>query len=315
MSTQKNLALNSSIPFPHFESWLHKRQVVPKESSESIQNRYQRQPISVKVFDSIFSRFFAFNLKYSANFPHLMYKLIVRSMRLYLRVVNRLKVFGINNVPQEGAIFYVNHPGQLDPIILLASLPVETGALIAWGNNWFMDMLEHYFGLLSLRKDGASGVVERIVRHLLLRNRYFAIWPEGHPTYSQKIEDGHSSIIRVYGVVNHDKDRIPFVPVLLRGAHCYRIKEYSWPAENPNLKRNNPIEIHILPPIYFPRDWLLPPEKGGKSPREMIDYLMNTLAIYQKQRKLRPNRLLEMRRQGHAKKEQLQKALLNTSND
>jgi len=63
--------------------------------------------------------------------------------------------------------------------------------------------------------------VEAMIRRILLHNRFFAIWPEGHP-HKGPIEQGFSSIVRVYATLNSDRDRIPFLPVLIRGEAAER---------------------------------------------------------------------------------------------
>jgi 1-acyl-sn-glycerol-3-phosphate acyltransferase len=292
----------TEIPYPQYSSYLHTRIPIPKETHAQILARWKRQPRPIQALDAVLSRMFAACRRLGPNMPHVMMRWYRAIFRIYFKVFNRLKVYGVENVPKSGAIFYVNHPGQLDPVLLLASLPFESGALIAWGHGWFMDMLEACYGLLSLRYSNVNIITERIIREILCKNRYFAIWPEGHPTYSQLLEDGHSSIIRVYSVLNCTEDRIPFVPVLLRGAEIYRLREKTWGSHQPLWNKTKPISVHFFPPVFLDRAWLKPPAEGGKSPREMIDYLMHHLAAQQGQKHLRPNRLLQMRRAGHARR-------------
>lgn len=293
------------IPFSQYESWMHQRIPLKRESRAEISQRWLTQPKSARIADAILSRFFQFLNRFGKNIDHVLYKLITKIGYIYFRLHNRLKVYGLENIPPNGGIFYVNHPGQMDPALLAAALPFQIGGLIAWGNGWAMDKLEYRFGLLSLRHNKMVEVVERIVRQILLKNRFFAIWPEGHPTYKRRLEEGHSSIVRVYAVLNSLSNKIPFIPVLIRGAQCFRIKEHTWKAEFPNLKPTMPIEVHFFPPIFLERTWLAPPDHGGKTPREIIDYLMLQLASKQKQTTLDRNPLLDWRRSKHAQKQKI----------
>jgi hypothetical protein len=284
--------MGDKIPYPSLYSHLHSRIPLNKESRKQIFARWARQPKIARIVDAFLSRLMnLFRMLHKDRLPST-FHIITRLIRIYFRIVNRLKVFGLPNIPRTGGIFYVNHPGQLDPLILCTALPFQAGMLISWGNGWFMDMLESKFGLISLRGGGVEVKVERMIRQILCKNRFFAIWPEGHPTFKSRIEDGHSSIIRVYSVLNAVQDRIPFIPTLLRGAEIYKVGEKI---------RTNKIEVHFFPPIFFPRSWLQPVAQGGKSPREMIDFLMNRLGKYNKQRTLDKNQLLEWRRQSHQK--------------
>jgi 1-acyl-sn-glycerol-3-phosphate acyltransferase len=287
------------IPFPQFHSWLHERIAVPRERYSQVQARWTQQTPAERVGDAIISRIFKF-IRYFGSFHQFVpYKIVAGVFQIYLRIFHRLRVFGLHNIPKQGAIFYVNHPSQIDPLILMASLPFQISGLIAWGRGWLADMFEYKYGLISLRGREMHVNIERIIRQILLKNRYFAIWPEGHPTYSQQLEEGQSGIIRVYSALNYDGNRIPFVPVLIRGAEVYLIKE-SHSIINPPKFRLNPIETHFFPPIWIPREWLQPLEQQGKPPREIIDYLMHHLAAKQGQRYLTPNRIIEYKRKKYA---------------
>jgi hypothetical protein len=125
-----------------------------------------------------------------------------------------------------------------------------------------------------------------MVRQILLHNRYFAIWPEGHP-HPGPIEEGFSSIVRVYATLNHDRDRIPFVPVLIRGEAAVRRNVQHKPGR---------IEIHFFKPVFIDRQWLKPLAEGGKTPREIIDFLMLHLARKNGQTSIAPNPRLQRTR-------------------
>ena len=208
--------------------------------------------------------------------------MIRRCFILYFRIFNRLKVFGKLNIPKQGCIFYVNHPGTHDPLIMMSAIPFQIGMLIAWGQSWLFDFIEKYYGILSLRNYPANIQVERMVRNICLKNPYFAIWPEGHPNGKQCVEKGFNSIVKVYTTINSKKNLIPFVPVLLRGSHVYFKDKKIHPY---------PIEVHILPPFFINRNWFAPNSPEYKSPREIIDYLMDILARANGQKSCEENTL------------------------
>ena len=82
------------------------------------------------------------------------------------------------------------------------------------------------------------------------------------------------------------------MPVLIRGdgAHRFGVKH-----------KMGPIEIHFFKPMFLDRSWLLPPEEGGKSQREIINYLMLFLAQKNGQKALVPNERVEWSRKIHEK--------------
>jgi hypothetical protein len=132
-----------------------------------------------------------------------------------------------------------------------------------------------------------------MVRQILLHNRYFAIWPEGYPNGTGRIQQGFNSIVKVYSTINTVEDRIPFMPVLLRGSNVYLH----------NAKpHTGPIEIHFLDPYYLPREWITPDHKDFKTPREIIDIMMMKIARYACQSQLDKNRVLEHHKHEHNNK-------------
>ena len=257
------------IPFPHLRSPYYERIELPDVSKEQLLERWNKQPIAIKAFDSVVSRILKFLRLYRPRQRQILYQIIRKSFFIYFRIFNRLKVFGKRFIPKKGCIFYVNHPGTHDPIILMASIPFQIGMLIAWGHSWFFDFIEKFYGILSLRNFPANVQVERMVRNIILKNPYFAIWPEGHPNGKQCVEKGFNSIIKVYTTINSKKDLIPFVPVLLRGSYVYF---------RDKMVHTTPIVVHLLKPFFINRNWFTPNSPEFKSPREIIDYIMNKLA-------------------------------------
>jgi 1-acyl-sn-glycerol-3-phosphate acyltransferase len=276
------------IPFPQLESWMHKRiPIKPVPLTEKMKS-WQNEPLGTRIIEGILSRIAKKLHIFSPSFRFVTIKIVKAFVKLQFKIFNKLKVYGEENIPKTGCIFYVNHPGAYDPLVLLASNPYPAGALVAWSRSWFMDVIETLYGFLS-RKSGESRekVVERMVRQILTKNRYFAIWPEGHPNITGLVEQGFSSIVRVYSVVNALEDRIPFVPVLLRGGGVYMHKPgIHW----------GPIDVHFFKPIFFDRDWLKHPDEGGKTHREITDYIMHTLARKVGQKTFVPNPRFENRR-------------------
>lgn len=281
----------STIPHPKFTSWMHERCELSKESPDAMLRRWKSQPVILQAIDAVISRLFVKTGALSGRRRLVTYKVIMHVLKVYFRVFNQLKVFGKNDIPKHGCIFYVNHPGSYDPPILWAALAGrQVGGFVVFTSGWFADMIERFYGITRLWQPTQPQKVEWMVRQILLKNAYFAIWPEGHP-HEGPIEQGFSGIVRVYAVLNHDKDRIPFVPVLIRGETAHRQMVQH---------KNGPIEIHFLKPIFLDRQWLKTPEEGGKTPRESIDYLMEFLARKNGQATFAPNPNLDARHAWHA---------------
>ena len=107
--------------------------------------------------------------------------------------------------------------------------------------------------------------------------------------------EGFSGIIKVYAAVNSKRDRVPFVPIMIRGAEYY----WHWQKSKTKVHKTRDIILDIYKPLYLPREWLKPIEEGGKTPREMVNWLMMFLARKKGQEKLYPNGALERRRKSN----------------
>lgn len=294
------------IPHPKYETWMHNRIHVKHLTLKERFKRWSKQPDFIKALDAVFSRavrFFGWSTKRGRL---AMYKFVIFWFRLYFKVFNRLKEIGKDNIPKTGCIFLVNHPGSYDPPILMASLLKSVvpsglvGIYASWGTGFFNDMIDALYGMKSARgygRETMSEKIERIIRQMLTRNRFFAMWPEGHP-HLGPIEQGFSSIVRVYSVVNKFEDRVPFVPVVIRGEGAHRFGVSH---------KVGPMEIRYGKPVFVNRDWLKHPDEGGKTPREIIDHMMLILARMNGQKNFVPNPRLESKRRFHKIKAEIEK--------
>ncbi len=166
---------------------------------------------------------------------------------------------------------------------------------MAWGNGWFSDFIDHMFGLVAMRPESREIKVEKMILSILQYNTFFAIAPEGFVARKFGVHQGFSSIAEIYSVINCKYNIIPFLPVLIRGGKAYR-------SIRPNT---SPIEVHFYPSFFISRDWLLSPEQGGKTPREITDFIMDKLAHYAGQETFLPNPKLEKKRLFYAEREAL----------
>jgi len=249
---------------------------------------WQNQPTGPRVLDAILSRLAVIAHKLGNNIRHVLYRLVSRFFFIFFKLQNRLRIYGQEKIPKKGCIFYLNHPGSYDPLILMAANPYQTGAFVSWGNGWFMDMIEQKYGYISrLRIFKGKEMLEKMIRQILCNNRHFAIWPEGHPTKHGYVKEGFSSVAKLYATINAKDDKVPFMPVLIRGSGIY--------LYDVGIKRG-PIEINFLDPFFLPREWLKKPAHGGKTAREITNYLMNLLARKLGQKNFIYNTRLERRR-------------------
>lgn len=274
---------------------MHQRVPIPQESPAQRRERYQKLPKIELFFEGLVSRLASILLKcFGIQNRWALWHVIMKLEQWWFRIFNRLEIHGLTNIPSSGGIFYMNHIGSKDVVLFLASMPMPVPVFTDIGNSWFADTLEYLFDFVPRRGD-TSVLIERQIRNILLKNRYFGTWPEGSPSSTGKVMEPYSGIIRVYSVINANTDRIPLVPVLMRGAECY----WGWRQKNdPHTRNAKKIIIDIFPPYFLPREWLKRPEEGGKSPREMANFMMMKLARKLGQKQLVENWALNYRRQG-----------------
>ncbi|MHA1730325.1 MAG: lysophospholipid acyltransferase family protein [Promethearchaeota archaeon] len=283
-----------AIPFPKLSSWMHERVHLPAESREECRIRHARQEWEMKLADRILGPFLRWFSSASGTKKWALYRVCMGVAYLFFRAHNRLEVRGIENIPKS-AIFVANHRGEQDVVIFMAAFysakrqPV--GVFTAVGDGLIADTLEEALGFVP-RRGVSVTMVEKMVRAVLKRNRYFAIWPEGTASPDGRLMHGFSGIVRAYSVLNSRRDVVPFVPVMMRGNESY------WWGER---RRPKKVLVEFLKPVFVPRGWLRRPSEGGKTPREIIDALMLLLARKLGQVKLEVNPLLERRRKGGGK--------------
>jgi 1-acyl-sn-glycerol-3-phosphate acyltransferase len=306
---KKNVPKKDVIPHPELSSWMFTRYHLPSyldlnpKAVEESERRYRwlNYILSTLVKVSVLSKWRYAGFRFLTSFGLLLFK-----------IFNRVEITGRENIPKQGAIFYANHPGSLDPILLICSLRHPVGCFVSYDNYWLTSFGVKYSGFInkeiilensiksedfhsSNRNYERDLLTEVMIRNILFVNRYFAIWPEGTLSRQGLISRGFSSVVRAYATINSKKDLIPFVPVLFEGSQCYHI------GYNHNLSpRTNKIKVKFQDPYFIPRDWLLNPEidKKGKTPREIIDYMMNILVQAHGQ-----NRFAKNHRLMHVKKE------------
>jgi 1-acyl-sn-glycerol-3-phosphate acyltransferase len=255
------------------------------ETSQQRQRRYEMQGDQDRLIDAIMSGLLARTGLLSRRRRWTFYRFACKATHDIFRILNRLEVKGLENVPKQGAIYIANHQCAIDPAILMAALPYPPGIFVDSGYGWLADVLEATLGFVPHQGRGDE-VVEKMVRAILLTNPHFAIWPEGDYNFGQVVS-GFSGIAKVYAVLNRQRNVIPFVPVVSQGAECYRGEEN---------KRLRKIRITVLKPVFLPQTWLKPPAEGGKTPRQLIDALMLFVARKLGQRSLGRNSYLDSRR-------------------
>jgi 1-acyl-sn-glycerol-3-phosphate acyltransferase len=296
---------SQDIPLPHFKSYMHQRIPLPPKDYEKKRMRDASDPHWMKVIHSLLTRTIQRLKLFRPKRLWLFYTVVMKLMRRMYILTKGMEVYGKANIPKEGGIFLINHPAGIDVVFpFMAVFQNPLGVFTDMGDHFLTDLAEH-IGIVP-RIGLAPVMIEKMIRQIALKNRYFAIWPEGTPDKGQGVMQGFSGIVRVYATLNASRNRIPFVPVVMHALDQNGM-QYTWqPLKNMKAKLKyhkgkkrkyykgkrhgvKKVIFHILEPEYLPQAWLQPPDNGGKSQREIIDYLMLKIAVKMGQKTLAPN--------------------------
>jgi len=276
------------IPHPEYKSLFFSRIDLVPPTKDALAAKFRDQPSYAQVADAIISRFAKIIKVLRGNRLWVLDRILRASFRFFFKVFHRLDIRGYENIPKTGAIFLMNHPGSLDPLIIMGAVRRPIGMFTSFGKGWFAHVLEKYHGLIN-REGTKDEMLEKMVRQILCHNNYFLIAPEGLE-HEPKIQEGYTGVVSVYSVLNYNKNRIPIVPIILQNSDCYH------GSPKMNKKCFPQIRINFLPPMYLTREWFVPVDQGGKTPREIINWIMQFLAHKLGQKEVVKNRGLEWRR-------------------
>ena len=140
------------------------------------------------------------------------YRIVMAIEWWFYRAINHIQVRGRENIPKNGAFLIMNHIGSKDVEIIMSMFKRPLSVFTDIGEGWFADMMENVFSFVP--RAGISEVmIEKMIRVLLTKNRYLAMWPEGSPSHQflpnrndPAVMEGFSGIIKVYAAVNAKRD-------------------------------------------------------------------------------------------------------------
>ncbi|MFA5362954.1 MAG: AMP-binding protein [Candidatus Omnitrophota bacterium] len=159
-------------------------------------------------------------------------------LRLVLRVIWRLKVFGTENIPRTGkCILCVNHGSYLDAFIVEASMPasLRKGLFFvgfrAYFEQPFIRNIIKYIRVIPI--DPGMHFVEAMQAsaYVLKNDKIVCIFPEAQRTIDGNVKEFKKGV----GILAKELS-IPLVPVLITGSY------ESWPRTKP-LPWPHPVTI------------------------------------------------------------------------
>lgn len=189
--------------------------------------------------------------------PPALWKLAQTITRVFTTVVFDLKVYGRDNVPDEGgALMISNHQSFLDPALLGAQLrrPMSYLARSGLWDNPVLGWLITSLNAFPVRQGaGDVGAIKETISRLR-EGHLLNIYPEGARTADGEllpIQAGVALVIR--------KSKVPVIPAVVDGSFD------AWPRSRP-LPRSHPIRVLIGKPMRL----------DDMKPKEMVQAIDST---------------------------------------
>lgn len=160
--------------------------------------------------------------------------------RIILKLFFRLKVEGLENLPQKtNFIIIANHTSYLDPLVMLAGVPQKISCIALRGLyrifwlRWFLEKMSAF----------PSGSASEKAVSLLMQNKNVGLFPEGGVS-----RDGSLREFRRGAALLAIKTGRPIVPCAIFGAYQALPKTARFP-------KPAPIKLKIGRPIYLLKEF------------------------------------------------------------
>lgn len=199
-----------------------------------------------------------------------------RAFRAFTRGVAKLLTFltmratitGLENFPKDGpALVVINHLGDADAVLVMASLPntIEGMGKIELNDHWFVGPVFRAYGIIWVHRGRPDRKALRAALDGLAEGRMVALAPEGRQSVIGGLEDGNEGA--AFLALKSDA---PIVPIAMTGTENQNIHSYM-----KRLKRA-PVTLSVGKPfVLFPKEKQV---NRQEMMREGTRQIMETLA-------------------------------------
>lgn len=145
----------------------------------------------------------------------LLYRIIVKTAYIYLKIFRNFKVYGENNIPTEGpVIFAPNHIANIDPFVVSAGTKKRIGYMAKKELFFFpLGNLLLPFGIFPVDRTGnATGAIKSSLA--ILETLSLAVFPEGTRNQSEELLLPAKRGVALIAY----KSQKPVVPVAIKGS-------------------------------------------------------------------------------------------------
>jgi 1-acyl-sn-glycerol-3-phosphate acyltransferase len=184
-------------------------------------------------------------------------------LRLAYRLLLRLKLEGVENVPTQGpVILVINHINFLDPFVVVASLPRPVTAMSKVENfsipvfGWIFKL----YGAIPVRRGEVDRKALKQALEILQEGIILLLAPEGTRSPDRALQTAHDGL----AYIAH-RSQATIVPVAITGTPGF--------AHNIKRLRRTPVNIKLGNPFYF--------QAGSRRLERQAMTAMTTEAMYQ----------------------------------
>lgn len=183
-----------------------------------------------------------------------MQKLFRILVRIVLRIIARVEIHGLENLPEGGFILASNHLGRLDSAILYYVIDREDVIMPVaekYKTHWLFGPLVRSLGGFFINRFDADLAAIREVLRRMKKGGIFVIAPEGTRSKTESLQQAHPGV-----AFFASKTGAPVVPVAMTGTEDRLVLE--------NLKRfrRSRIVVRAGKPIRVQLDKLLEREQA-----------------------------------------------------
>ena len=185
------------------------------------------------------------NLLYNSAMGQKIFKIIVR---ILLRIIAHVEIYGSEYLPQGGFILAANHLGRLDSALLYYAIDREDLIMPVaekYKDHWFFGPLVRMLGGFFINRFDADVQAIREVLKRLKKGGVFVIAPEGTRSKTEALQEARPGV-----AFFASKTGLPVIPVALTGTEDRTVLE--------NLKHFRRSHIVVRAGLPF----TLPPLKG-----------------------------------------------------
>lgn len=144
-------------------------------------------------------------------------KVLVSFVRVIFRLLSRIEVIGLENVPDRGAVILaVNHMSRIDPALVVVIMKrKDISALVADTYQKFLPLrwLVDLMGGIWIHRESADPHALRQALDFLAAGGLLGVAPEGTRSRTGAVIQGHTGVAYLA-----DKANVPIIPAAVSGS-------------------------------------------------------------------------------------------------